>query len=115
MSDITIVLNNTDDEETDSVLVCVYGDQGVAWATDQQSVCGSRWEVADGSMAYAIVDNTPNLPGVIADECGLDESQVDDSSWSPPDEAVFSPEKRKELIERAVDVLSRDRKDADDQ
>ncbi len=103
MSEITVVLNNTDDTESDSVLVCVYGDQGVAWATDQQTVCGCRWEVADGTMAYAIVDNTKNLPGAIADECDLDESQVDDAAWSPPERPEgFSPEKRQELIARAV-------------
>lgn len=54
----------------------------VAAARDDQSIAGSRWEVADGALAYAMPTDSFGLLAELKAE-GYD---VDDSEYSPPDE-----------------------------
>lgn len=89
---VRLTLCNTDD----GVLVWADGPEAAAWAEEQQSVCGSKWEACEGRPSffdrrpdagagfYAIVNNAPNLPQAIAAECDLDEACIDTSDWCPP-------------------------------
>ena len=80
MSDVRLTLRNTDDGD---VLVRAEGTDASAWAIEQQSLCGCKWESSDGEP-YAIVVNAPHLPQAIAAECDLDENCIDTADWCPP-------------------------------
>lgn len=89
---VTVKLDNLDRDG--DVLVMT---RSLDWARMQQSLLGSRWEMADG-LAYTIVDDQPSLVEKIRAEIGK-KPTIDDSEYSPTDPPLSEslPRRRRPL------------------
>lgn len=80
MKTFVVSLDNMDQDE-DSVVAMVQGPGASAWAKDDQSIAGSRWESDGPDFAYAILSDHPGL----LDELKSEGYELDLDSYSPPE------------------------------
>lgn len=75
-----LVLDNLDQEEEGTVVITVKGRGAAAWAKDDQSVAGARWETDGPDFAYAMPLDHPGL----VEELENDGYELNLDEYSPP-------------------------------
>jgi hypothetical protein len=76
----TVVLEDSDSDEY-AVIATVSGPGAAAFARDEQSIGGSRWETDGPDFAYAVLSNHADL----VDELQREGYYLDVDMYTPPD------------------------------